>query len=288
MFGFQRVGDMIWSCGDMMCKGFLLGGTAGRTTLNGEGLQHQDGHSHILASTVPNLRSYDPAFGFEVAALVREGMHQMYELQQDVFYYLTLYNENYPMQSLTQIAEQSQTDEATVLQGVIAGGYCCYRGLEAAECSVHILASGSIMQQALLARDALENLGVGVCIWSITSFIELQRDALACQQYNRDNPQAKATVSRLERMFQDETGVFIAVTDYMAALAQGVAAWMPQNFEVLGTDGYGLSESRARLREHFSVDAIAVAEGALSALYRNGLLDQSSFESAMDGVRHSK
>ena len=288
MFGFQRVGDMIWSCGDMMCKGFLLGGTAGRTTLNGEGLQHQDGHSHILASTVPNLRSYDPAFGFEIAALVREGMHQMYELQEDVFYYLTLYNENYPMPSLAEIAEQTEVDEGEVLQGVIDGGYCLYRGSDRTECSVHILASGSIMQQALLARDALENLGVGVCIWSITSFVELQRDALACQQHNRDNPQAEARVSRLERMFQDETGVFIAVTDYMAALAQGVAAWMPPNFEVLGTDGYGLSESRTRLREHFSVDAMAVAEGALSALYRNGLLDQSRFELAMHGVRDSK
>ena len=224
MFGFQRVGDMIWSCGDMMCKGFLLGGTAGRTTLNGEGLQHQDGHSHILASTVPNLRSYDPAFGFEVAALVREGMHQMYELQQDVFYYLTLYNENYPMLSLAQIAEQSQADETSVLQGVVAGGYCCYRGLKTADCSVHILASGSIMQQALLAKDTLEGLEIGVCIWSMTSFVELQRDALACQQYNRENPLAEAKVSRLQQMFQDENGVFIAVTDYMAALAQGIAA----------------------------------------------------------------
>ena len=286
MFGFQRVGDMIWSCGDMMCKGFLLGGTAGRTTLNGEGLQHQDGHSHILASTVPNLRSYDPAFGFEVAALVREGMHQMYELQQDVFYYLTLYNENYPMQSLTQIAEQSQTDEATVLQGVIAGGYCCYRGLEAAECSVHILASGSIMQQALLAKDILEGSEIGVCIWSMTSFIELQRDALACQQYNRENPQAQAKVSRLEQMFQGESGVFIAVTDYMAALAQGIAAWMPAGFEVLGTDGYGLSESRSRLREHFSVDAVAVAEASLSALYRNRHMTEDKFAAVMQTVRH--
>ena len=286
MFGFQRVGDMIWSCGDMMCKGFLLGGTAGRTTLNGEGLQHQDGHSHILASTVPNLRSYDPAFGFEVAALVREGMHQMYELQQDVFYYLTLYNENYPMQSLTQIAEQSQTDEATVLQGVIAGGYCCYRGLEAAECSVHILASGSIMQQALLAKDILEGSEIGVCIWSMTSFIELQRDALACQQYNRENPQAQAKVSRLEQMFQSESGVFIAVTDYMAALAQGIAAWMPAGFEVLGTDGYGLSESRSRLREHFSVDAVAVAEASVSALYRNRHMTEDKFAAVMQTVRH--
>lgn len=288
MFGFQRVGDMIWSCGDMMCKGFLLGGTAGRTTLNGEGLQHQDGHSHILASTVPNLRSYDPAFGFEVTALVREGMHQMYGLQQDVFYYLTLYNENHTMLSLTQIAQQTNVSEEEVLQGVVAGGYRLYRGREDAACTVHILASGSIMQQALLARDALESLDIGVCVWSMTSFVELQREAHACQQYNRKNPQDEPKVARLHKMFGDESGVFIAVTDYMAALAQGIAAWMPAGFEVLGTDGYGLSESRSRLREHFAVDAMAVVEASLSSLYRNGHVDQDQLESAVQGLRRQK
>ena len=278
MFGFQRVGDMIWSCGDMMCKGFLLGGTAGRTTLNGEGLQHQDGHSHILASTVPNLRSYDPAFGYELTALVREGMHQMYELQQDVFYYLTLYNENYLMPSLSEVAEQTGVAEDDVLQGVIAGGYCFYRSKLTSAKRVHILASGSIMQQALLAKDVLENLDIGVCVWSITSFIELQRDALACQQHNRQHPTLPAQTSRVQTMFGDEDGVFIAVTDYMDALAQGIAAWMPEGFEVLGTDGYGLSESRPRLRAHFAVDASAVAQASLSALYRQGLMQRDEYE----------
>lgn len=281
MFGFQRVGDMIWSCGDMMCKGFLLGGTAGRTTLNGEGLQHQDGHSHILASTVPNLRSYDPAFGYELTALVREGMHQMYELQQDVFYYLTLYNENYLMPSLTAVAEQTGVAEDDVLQGVIAGGYCCYRSKLKSARKVHILASGSIMQQALLAKDMLENLNIGVCVWSITSFIELQRDALACQQHNRQHPTLPEQTSRVQTMFGDEDGVFIAVTDYMAALAQGVAAWMPEGFEVLGTDGYGLSESRPQLRAHFAVDASAVAQASLSALYRQGRIQRDEYESGL-------
>ena len=281
MFGFQRVGDMIWSCGDMMCKGFLLGGTAGRTTLNGEGLQHQDGHSHILASTVPNLRSYDPAFGYELTALVREGMHQMYELQQDVFYYLTLYNENYLMPSLTAVAEQTGVAEDDVLQGVIAGGYCCYRSKLKSARKVHILASGSIMQQALRAKDMLENLDIGVCVWSITSFIELQRDALACQQHNRQHPTLPEQTSRVQTMFGDEDGVFIAVTDYMAALAQGVAAWMPEGFEVLGTDGYGLSESRPQLRAHFAVDASAVAQASLSALYRQGRIQRDEYESGL-------
>jgi len=265
----------------MMCKGFLLGGTAGRTTLNGEGLQHQDGHSHILASTVPNLRSYDPAFGFEVTALVREGMYQMYERQEDVFYYLTLYNENYPMPSLAEVAEQTCVSEDDVLQGVIDGGYCFYRGSQEGSRTVHILASGSIMQQAMLAKDALEGLDVDVCLWSITSFVELQRDALACQQYNRENPKSVAKTSQLQRMFGDEEGVFIAVTDYMASLAQGVAAWMPQGFEVLGTDGYGLSESRPRLREHFAVDAKAVAQASLSALYRQGLLAKKALDAGL-------
>ncbi|MED5339930.1 MAG: pyruvate dehydrogenase (acetyl-transferring), homodimeric type [Pseudomonadota bacterium] len=278
MFGFQRVGDMIWSCGDMMCKGFLLGGTAGRTTLNGEGLQHQDGHSHILASTVPNLRSYDPAFGFEVTALVREGMYQMYERQEDVFYYLTLYNENYPMPSLAEVAEQTSASEAEVLQGVVDGGYCFYRSQTDSEHSVHILASGSIMQQALLAKDALENLGIGVCLWSITSFVELQRNAIECQQYNREHPKSSEKTANLQKMFADQSGVFIAVTDYMTALAQGIAAWMPPGFEVLGTDGYGLSESRPRLREHFAVDAKAVAQASLSALYRQGLMTKKAFD----------
>ncbi|MEC7412496.1 MAG: pyruvate dehydrogenase (acetyl-transferring), homodimeric type [Pseudomonadota bacterium] len=278
MFGFQRVGDMIWSCGDMMCKGFLLGGTAGRTTLNGEGLQHQDGHSHILASTVPNLRSYDPAFGFEVTALVREGMYQMYERQEDVFYYLTLYNENYPMPSLAEVAEQTSASEAEVLQGVVDGGYCFYRSQADSEYSVHILASGSIMQQALLAKDALENLGIGVCLWSITSFVELQRNAIECQQYNREHPKSPEKTANLQKMFADQSGVFIAVTDYMTALAQGIAAWMPPGFEVLDTDGYGLSESRPRLREHFAVDAKAVAQASLSALYRQGLMTKKAFD----------
>lgn len=278
MFGFQRVGDMIWSCGDMMCKGFLLGGTAGRTTLNGEGLQHQDGHSHILASTVPNLRSYDPAFGYEVTALVREGMHQMYALQKDVFYYLTLYNENYSMPSLAEVAEQTSVSEDEILQGVVDGGYCFYRSPGASSSSVHILASGSIMQQALLARDALEALEIDVCLWSVTSFVELQRNALECQQYNREHPNSAAKVSNLQKMFADQDGVFIAVTDYMAALAQGIAAWMPAGFEVLGTDGYGLSESRPRLREHFAVDAKAVAQASLSALYRQGLITKKALE----------
>jgi pyruvate dehydrogenase E1 component len=190
MFGMQRVGDMVWGCGDMMCKGFLLGGTAGRTTLNGEGLQHQDGHSHVLASTVPSMRSYDPAFGYELAIIVREGMQRMYVEQQDVFYYLTLYNENYPMPDIAAVTESGGLSHAQIVEGILSGGYCFSAAKGAAD--VHLLASGSIMQQALLAKQQLEQRGLAVSLWSITSYVELQRDALAVAAANRKDPKEEA------------------------------------------------------------------------------------------------
>jgi pyruvate dehydrogenase E1 component len=271
MFGMQRVGDMVWGCGDMMCKGFLLGGTAGRTTLNGEGLQHQDGHSHVLASTVPSMRSYDPAFGYELAIIVREGMQRMYVEQQDVFYYLTLYNENYPMPDIAAVTESGGLSHAQIVEGILSGGYCFSAAKGAAD--VHLLASGSIMQQALLAKQQLEQRGLAVSIWSITSYVELQRDALGVAAANRKDPKEEARLSELERMFGDASGAIIAVSDYMASLAQGIAAWMPAGYEVLGTDGFGLSESRPALRAHFGVDADAIVRAALANLYRQGLLD---------------
>lgn len=271
MFGMQRVGDMVWGCGDMMCKGFLLGGTAGRTTLNGEGLQHQDGHSHVLASTVPSMRSYDPAFGYELAIIVREGMQRMYVEQQDVFYYLTLYNENYSMPDIAAVTESGGLSHAQIVEGILNGGYCFSAAEGAAD--VHLLASGSIMQQALLAKQQLEQRGLAVSLWSITSYVELQRDALAVTAANRKDPEEEVRLSELERMFGDASGAIIAVSDYMASLAQGIAAWMPAGYEVLGTDGFGLSESRPALRAHFGVDADAIVRAALANLYRQGLLD---------------
>ena len=271
MFGMQRVGDMVWGCGDMMCKGFLLGGTAGRTTLNGEGLQHQDGHSHVLASTVPSMLSYDPAFGYELAIIVREGMQRMYVEQQDVFYYLTLYNENYPMPDIAAVTESGGLSHAQIVEGILSGGYCFSAAKGAAD--VHLLASGSIMQQALLAKQQLEQRGLAVSLWSITSYVELQRDALAVAAANRKDPKEEARLSELEGMFGDASGAIIAVSDYMASLAQGIAAWMPAGYEVLGTDGFGLSESRPALRAHFGVDADAIVRAALVNLYRQGLLD---------------
>ena len=268
MFGMQRVGDMIWSCGDMMCKGFLLGGTAGRTTLNGEGLQHQDGHSHILASTVPNLKSYDPSFGYELAVIVRDGMYRMYEQKEDLFYYLTIYNEAYQMPGFSEIAEQTGQQESEIEEGIIKGGYLFYKGKKKIkDFSVHLLGSGSIMNQVLSAKDLLEKMGIPTDIWSITSYVELQREALSIEADNRQDVSGSAE-PYVKQLFKNESGVFVAASDYMASLPQGIAAWMPQGFEVLGTDGYGLSESRPKLRKHFEVDAYSIAKTALLGLGR--------------------
>lgn len=278
MFGMQRVGDMVWGCADMMCKGFLLGGTAGRTTLNGEGLQHQDGHSHVLASTVPSLLSYDPAFGYELAIIVREGLRRMYVNQEDIFYYLTLYNENYLMPDMADVLARGALTQDQLMQGVLDGGYCFDPAQS--EADIHLLASGSILQQAIRAKAELQALGYEVSLWSMTSYVELQRDAFAVAAANRQNPQAPAQVSKVEAMFDDASGAIIAVTDYMASLAQGIAAWMPAGYEVLGTDGFGLSESRAVLRSHFEVDADAIVSAALANLYGQGLIDEEKLNAA--------
>lgn len=270
MFGFQRVGDMIWACGDMMCRGFLVGGTAGRTTLNGEGLQHQDGHSHVMASTVPNLISYDPAFGYEVAVIVRDGIRRMYLEKENVFYYLTVYNETYLMPALPE--------SDGIERDILKGGYCFRRSSKKHGAWVQLMASGSIMQQALSAADLLEAQGYRVNVWSITSFTELERDALACERHNRLHPLNTPRRSHLQMLFEAETGVFIAVTDYMKALANGISRWVPGRFEVLGTDGYGLSESRDDLRDFFEISASYIAYAAVVSLHREGLVDAAQVQ----------
>ena len=266
MFGFQRVGDMIWSCGDMMARGFLLGGTAGRTTLNGEGLQHQDGHSHILASTFPNLISYDPAFGYEVAIIVREGIRRMYANQENIFYYLTLYNQNHEMPGLTESSSQS------TIEGVIQGGYCWRRSKSQNKAigTIHLLSSGSIMQEATGAADQLEDLGFACNIWSITSFTELVREAQSCERSNRLDPLNSLRIPLVTKWFAEESGIVIAATDYMKSLAEGIAKWIPLPYTCLGTDGVGASESRETLRDHFEVSRRHIIVSALSTLYRHG------------------
>jgi pyruvate dehydrogenase E1 component len=265
MFGFQRVGDMIWSCADMMTRGFLLGGTAGRTTLNGEGLQHEDGHSHLLASTFPNLKSYDPAFAYELAVIVRDGIHRMYELGENIFYYITLYNENYPMPAMPEGDD--------IADGIIRGAYCWAPRIDAGE-PVDILASGSMMQQAIAAAQRLRDMGYAPAIWSVTSYIELAREAEQCEREARLNPLLQRRQPYVESLFASCQGPVIAVSDYLKSLPASIARWMPATYTVLGTDGFGLSESREDLRNHFEVSAAHIANAAIVGLYRQGRISE--------------
>jgi pyruvate dehydrogenase E1 component len=268
MFGFQRVGDVVWACGDMLCRGFLVGGTSGRTTLNGEGLQHQDGHSQLVAGTVPSLLSYDPAFAYEVAVIVREGLRRMYVAQDKVFYYLTVTNEPHAMPAMPG-------DE--VAEGVIRG---LYRFREAplqtgAGRAVRLLSSGAILQQALAAQELLAEAGVAAEVWSAPSFNELQRDALACERWNRLHPRDPPRVPYVAGQLGGgplAAAPVIAATDYVKAYPLAIAPWVPAPYTALGTDGYGLSESRADARDHFEVSARYIAHAALHGLCRAGAL----------------
>ena len=266
-FGFQRVGDMIWACGDMMCRGFLLGGTAGRTTLNGEGIQHQDGHSHILATTVPNLKSYDPAFAYELAIIIREGIRRMYEDGENIFYYITVYNEGYRM---PPIPEQDDIETK-----IIKGGYCLRRSRKQGEL-IQLLASGSIIQQAITAADRLEEMGYGVNIWSITSYTEMSRDADACERLNRLHTDKPAVTPYVQKLFEDERGIFIAASDFMKSLPNSIARWIPSPFIALGTDGFGLSETRDDLRNYFEISADYIIQAALAEMYKSNRIDKKS------------
>ena len=265
MFGFQRVGDMIWACADMMTRGFLLGGTAGRTTLNGEGLQHEDGHSHVLASTFPNLKSYDPAFAYELAVIVRDGIHRMYQLGENIFYYITLYNENYQMPRMPEGED--------VEEGIIKGAYCC-RAREGSGEPIELLASGSMMQQAIAAAGILKELGYAPAVWSVTSYVELAREAEACERQVRLDPLNPRPQPYVEGLFAAARGPVIAVSDYLKSLPGGIARWMPESYTVLGTDGFGLSESREDLRDHFEVSAAHIVQAALVELYRGGKISE--------------
>jgi pyruvate dehydrogenase E1 component len=266
MFGFQRIGDLIWAAGDQRCRGFLIGGTAGRTTLMGEGLQHQDGHSLLAAATVPNLVSYDPAFAYELAIIVRDGIRRMYEKGESVFYYLTVANENYAMEPMPD----------GVAEGVRRGLYR-FRASpltsSKAKSRVHLFGSGPILRQTLRAQELLaENYGVAADVWSVTSYTELRREALSCERWNRLHPTQPAHTSYLEKLLADEKGVFIAASDYMKALADSIARWVPGGLMPLGTDGFGRSENRASLRRFFEVDAECITVAALEQLARRGEL----------------
>jgi pyruvate dehydrogenase E1 component len=258
MFGFQRVGDLIWAAADNLCRGFLIGGTAGRTTLNGEGLQHQDGHSHVIANTVPSVLSYDPAFAYELAVIVRDGLRRMYVEQQNVFYYITAYNENYPQPALPDGAEE----------GIVRGLYRVRQSPGQAAARVHLLGSGALLREAIAAQNLLHDRGVAADVWSVTSYSELYRDAIECDRSNRANPSQQALQPYVQRALAGADGVFVAVSDFMKAMPAMIAPWLPGPLIALGTDGFGLSDSRAALRAHFEVDAEHIARAAVDALER--------------------
>lgn len=279
IFGFQRVGDMIWACGDMRCKGFLLGGTAGRTTLNGEGLQHQDGHSQLVASTIPNMVSYDPCFGYEVAVIIRDGIYRMYEQLENIFYYITLYNENYLMPAMPEAAPDMPNNIET---GILKGLYCYQRSNISGDIPVHLFGSGSIMSEVLKARDLLEGYGVATHIWSATSYNELYRDAMECERCNRLHGKSTPTIKvpYVSQALEKERGVIVAATDYMKAIPERLSRWLPLPFTTLGTDGYGLSESREDLRDHFEVSAQHIVYAALYSLYEQGAINEDRLSQA--------
>lgn len=272
MFGFQRVGDMIWSCGDMLARGFLLGGTSGRTTLNGEGVQHQDGHSHIAASTVPNLRSYDPAFGFELGAIVREGIKRMYHDQHEEFYYITLTNQNAMMPALP--AETATRDRLLLEQQINQGMYLFDSGTEQVRAQgagsqaidVNLFGSGAVMFEVLAAAEVLRERGLRVSVWSVTSYIELAREGLSVERERLVGIGECERVPFVEALLAGTQGIYVAASDYQKSLPNSIRQWVPGPYAVLGTDGYGLSESRQKLRDHFEVSAAWIVFAALSSL----------------------
>ncbi len=263
MFGFQRVGDLAWAAGDMRARGFLLGGTSGRTTLNGEGLQHEDGNSHILSGLVPNCISYDPTFAYELVVILQDGMRRMYQDQEDVYFYITMMNENYTHPGMPAGAEEG-----------IRKGLYQFRTGRAGQHSVQLMGSGAILREVIAAAEILErDYSVSATVWSATSFTELQRDGLAAARYNRLNPEADQRVSWLAQCLDGYEGPVIAATDYAQAFAEQIRPYLPQpDYTVLGTDGYGRSDTRESLRRFFEVDRNSVVYSALHALYEQGSL----------------
>jgi pyruvate dehydrogenase E1 component len=258
MFGFQRIGDLAWAAGDMRARGFLVGGTSGRTTLNGEGLQHEDGHSHILSATVPNCVSYDPTFAYEVAVIVQDGLRRMLELQEDVFYYLTVLNENYEHPAMPEGAAD----------GIIKGMYLLKAADPANKNRVKLMGSGAILREVMAGADLLaKDFGITADIYSVTSFTELRRDAHEAERWNLLHPMEPGRVPYVTAKLA-ETGEapVIAATDYMKLFADQIRSFIPGTYRVLGTDGFGRSDYRRRLRQHFEVDRYFVAISALKAL----------------------
>ena len=265
MFGPQRVGDQFWLAGDIKAKGFLLGATSGRTTLNGEGLQHQDGHSLLHTSTIPTCLPYDPAFGFELAVIISDGLRRMYVEQESIFYYITLYNENHVMPAMPAGSEE----------GILKGLYKFKPGVEGKKVKAHIFGSGSIMQSALKAQEILaEKYGVSADIWSATSYKLLRTDAVRCQRWNMLHPTLPAKKNYVETLLAKEQGAFVAVSDNIRTVPDQIAPWVPGGLFTLGTDGFGRSDTRDRLRRFFGVDVESTVIGTLYALAEKKLIDR--------------
>jgi pyruvate dehydrogenase E1 component len=272
MFGFQRVGDLAWAAGDMRAHGFLLGATAGRTTLNGEGLQHEDGHSHVLSSTIPNCVSYDPTYSYEVAVIIQDGLRRMYKEQEDVFYYITLMNENYEHPALPGGAEQ----------GILKGMYLLREGDAVAKRRVQLLGSGTILREVIAGANLLaQDYGISADIWSCPSFTEARREAMDIERWNMLHPEETAKVPWVTQCLGGRPGPVIASTDYLKIYADQIRAWVPGRYRVLGTDGFGRSDYRSKLRSFFEVDRHFVALAALQSLAAEGAVSPATCADAI-------
>jgi pyruvate dehydrogenase E1 component len=274
MFGFQRVGDFIWAAGDIQARGFLLGATAGRTTLAGEGLQHQDGHSQLIATTVPNCLAYDPAFAYELAVIIQDGMRRMYVEQESIFYYITVMNENYAQPALPKGSEA----------GILKGAYLLQAGGKG-KLRTTLLGSGTILRECLEAAKILEaDYGVRADVFSVTSFSELRREALECERWSQLHAGQPPRAPYVQQCLKDAEGPFVAATDYMRAVPDQIRQWVPGRYVTLGTDGFGRSDSRAALRRHFEVDRHYIVLAALKALADEGKLEASAVNAAMQAL----
>jgi len=276
MFGFQRIGDLIWAAGDSRTRGFMLGGTAGRTTLAGEGLQHQDGNSQLFALAYPNCLSYDPAFAYEIAVIIEEGIRRMYIDQESVFYYLTVMNEQYAMPPMPD----------GVRDGILKG---LYRFRETskpdAKLRAQLFGSGAILPEVIKAQEVLESkYNVGADVWSVTSYTELYREGHACERWNILHPTEAPRTPYVASCLKDAPGVMVAASDYVKALPDAIDRWLPRPLVSLGTDGFGRSESRASLRDFFEVDHRYVVVGTLAALARDGKVEASLVAEAIKAL----
>jgi pyruvate dehydrogenase E1 component len=273
MFGMQRVGDLVWAAADTRTRGFLLGGTAGRTTLSGEGLQHQDGHSHLLSLAVPNLVSYDPAYGFEIAVIIEDGIRRMYKEGESIFYYITVMNEQYEMPAMPEGSRD----------GILKGMYR-FKASEKkkAKAKAQLLGSGAILNEVLKAQKILEaDYDVAADVWSVTSYQELYRDGHAVERWNRLHPTAKPRTAWVTQCLGATEGVIISASDYVKAMADGIDRWAPRRLTALGTDGFGRSEGRSSLRDHFEVDAKHIVQATLHELAREGKIEATVVQKAI-------